>query len=88
MRYEAGQLVRNKKLGLGKVHLFLKPSVTQEAAERRAFLLNYQPHPLWLTYSCRLKLGETLMKDLADMKPRDMIDIQSFIFVTSDSSYE
>jgi len=72
-------------LALPAEHLFLKPEVTQEAARRRAFSLNYQPRPNWLTYSCLLRFGELLMKDLADLKPRDMIDIQSFLWVTADA---
>jgi len=75
-------------LALPKEHLFLKPKVTQEAARRRAFSLNYNPRPNWLTYSCLLKFGQTLMEDLADLKPRDMIDIQSFIWVTGEDSYK
>lgn len=73
-------------LALPKEHLFLKPGVTQEAAERRAFSLNYRPQPNWLTYSCLLRFGEVLMGDLAALGARDMIDIQSFIFITGDKS--
>jgi hypothetical protein len=68
-------------------HLFLKPEVTKKAAERRAFALNYKPTPNWLTYSCLLQFGQLLMRDLADLKPRDMIDIQSLIWVTGSDSY-
>jgi hypothetical protein len=75
-------------IALPKEHLFLKPKVTKQAAERRGFSLNYKSEPTWLTYSCLLKLGEILMADLAKLRPRDMIDIQSFIFVTGDSNYE
>ncbi|MBL7222795.1 MAG: hypothetical protein ISS72_02985 [Candidatus Brocadiae bacterium] len=74
-------------LALPEKHLFLKPSVTQQAAARRRFHLNYKSRPNWLTYSCLLKFGEILMEDLADLKPRDMIDIQSFIWVTGEGSY-
>jgi hypothetical protein len=75
-------------LAMPKEHMFLKPGVTQEAAERRQFSLNYLPQPNWLTYSCLLKFAEALMKDLAHLKPRDMIDIQSFIYVTGEGSYQ
>jgi hypothetical protein len=68
-------------------HIFLKPTVTQQAAERRAFSLNYKPQPNWLTYSCLLRLSELLKKDLADLKPRDMIDVQSFLWVTGEGTY-
>lgn len=65
-------------------YIFLKPEVTKEAAERRGFALNYKPFPNWLTYSCLLELGRILMTELSDLKPRDMIDIQSFIWVTAE----
>jgi hypothetical protein len=65
-------------------YIFLKPEVTKEAAERRGFALNYKPFPNWLTYSCLLKLASILMTELRDLKPRDMIDIQSFIWVTAE----
>jgi len=65
-------------------YLFLKPEVTKQAAKRRGFALNYKPYPNWLTYSCLLRFGSILMTDLRDLKPRDMIDIQSFIWVTGE----
>jgi hypothetical protein len=65
-------------------YIFLKPEVTKEAAERRGFALNYKPFPNWLTYSCLLKLGSILMAELSELKPHDMIDIQSFIWVTAE----
>lgn len=74
-------------LALPSEHLFLKPAVTNEAAERRAFSLNYDSKPNWLTYSCLLRFGQILRDDLASLKPRDMIDIQSFIWATGDDSY-
>jgi hypothetical protein len=52
-------------VALPEKHMFLKPEVTKEAAERRAFSLNYRPQPNWLTYTCLLKLGEILTADLA-----------------------
>jgi hypothetical protein len=63
---------------------FLKPEVTKEAAEHRGFALNYKPLPNWLTYSCLHELASILMTELWDLKPRDMIDIQSLIWVTAE----
>src|SRR5262249_7985616 len=65
-------------------YIFLKPEVTKEAAERRGFALNYKAFPNWLTYPCLLELASILMTELRDLKPRDMIDIQSFIWVTAE----
>lgn len=74
-------------LALPKEHIFLKPSVTQQAAKRRAFSLNYKPQPNWLTYSCLLRLAGLLKQDLTELGPRDMIDVQSFLWVTGEGSY-
>lgn len=63
-------------------HMFLKPQVTKSAAKRRRFSLNYKPQLNWTTYSCLLRLAEVLREEVADQKPRDMIDIQSYIWVT------
>lgn len=67
--------------------LFLKPNATKTAAERFGFELNYRPSPNWLTYTRLLQFGHELRQDLADWKPRDMIDVQSFIWVTTSAGY-
>jgi hypothetical protein len=67
--------------------LFLKPGVTKKVTKWWGFSLNYAPRPNWLTYSRLLEFGGVFMQDLADLKPRDMIDIQSFINVTGEDSY-
>lgn len=60
--------------------MFLKPRVTQEAADVCAFELNYRPELTWLTYKSVLEFSKYLMNELADLKPKDMIDVQSFIW--------
>lgn len=62
-------------------HLFLKPGVTQKAADTLAFSLNYRAEPNWLTYRRLLEMGGQYMELLADLKPRNMIDVQSFFWV-------
>lgn len=74
-------------LALPTEHLFMKPEATKKAAQRLGLSLNYQPTPNWLTYSCLLQLGERLLSELADLEPQDMIDVQSFIFVTGQNDY-
>jgi hypothetical protein len=64
--------------------MFLKPGVTRQAAIRCAFNLRYKPEPTWETYSQLLTLCDVLRKDLADLQPRDNIDIQSFIWLVGD----
>jgi hypothetical protein len=61
-------------------HMFLKPTVTQQAADICAFELNYRPEINWLTYSCLLRFANYLRSALRDLSPTDMIDVQSFIW--------
>ena len=50
--------------------------------------INYQPELKWLTYSSVLELAsairEKLVKEnIENLIPRDMIDVQSFIWVAT-----
>jgi hypothetical protein len=69
-------------------HIFLKPNVTRIAAREYGFDFRYQSRPTWDTYSNLLQFAETIRRDLSDLKPRDMIDIQSFIWVQGSDEYE
>jgi hypothetical protein len=44
------------------------------------FELNYRPEPNWLTYRCLLEFAQNLRNKLADLEPKDMIDVQSFLW--------
>lgn len=68
-------------------HMFLKPGVTQQAALRCAFDLKYEAKPNWITYGRLLKLCDILFHELRDLRPRDYIDLQSFIWCIGDDSY-
>jgi hypothetical protein len=61
-------------------HMFVKPTVTQQAADVCAFQLNYRSEPNWLTYKSILEFSKYLMNELQDLNPKDMIDIQSFLW--------
>lgn len=63
-------------------HIFVKPKVTQLAAERFKFDLGYRPQPAWDVYARILQFAAELRADLADLQPQDMVDIQSFLWVT------
>jgi hypothetical protein len=69
-------------------HVFLKPNVTRVAAGEYGFDFRYVPRPNWDTYASLLELASTIGSDLKAMKPRDMIDIQSFIWVQGSDEYE
>jgi hypothetical protein len=71
-----------------KVHLMLKPTVTRRAAREYGFDFRYSPAPRWPTYESLLRFGATVRADLADWQPRDMIDVQSFIWVLGSEEYD
>jgi len=68
-------------LAFPEEHMFLKPVVTQKAAEACDFELNYRSELNWLTYSSLLRFASCIREVVADLNPRDMIDLQSFIWV-------
>lgn len=71
-----------------EMHIFLKPKVTQAAAREYGFDFQFQSKTSWETYSGLLEFAKLIKSDLKDLKPQDMIDIQSFIWVQGSSEYE
>ena len=71
-----------------KTHFFLKPMVTRTAANEYGFDFRYRSRPNWETYSNLLDFAELVSEDLRDLRPRDMIDIQSFLWVQGSDEYE
>ena len=69
-------------------HIFLKPTVTRAAASRYGFDFRYESRPSWDTYERLLEFAALLRRDLRDLKPRDMIDIQSFMWVQGSAEYD
>ncbi|MGE4241325.1 hypothetical protein [Ramlibacter sp.] len=71
-------------------HLFFKPRVTQRAARAYAFDLAYSPRPSWTGYENLQTFAAVIRRDL-DRRPcfkaRDMIDLQSFIWVQGADEY-
>jgi hypothetical protein len=74
-------------LALPDTHIFLKPNVTRIAAREYEFAFQYKSRPSWETYASLLEFAELVRRDLRDLKPRDMIDIQSFIWVQGSDEY-
>lgn len=68
-------------------HIFLKPNVTRTAARAYAFPFRYVSRPTWDTYASLLEFAETVRRDTRDLEPRDMIDLQSFIWVQGSDEY-
>ena len=67
--------------------IFLKPQVTRLAAEAYGVDFAYQSRPNWETYASLLAFAAQARRDTADLRPRDMIDLQSFIWVQGSDEY-
>ena len=59
--------------------LFVVPTI--------GFDLLYASRPSWETYESLLAFAATVRRDLRDLRPRDMIDIQSFMWVQGSDEY-
>ncbi len=72
-------------------HLLLKPRVTRKAARAYGYDFEYEAMPSWPVYRGLQTFAAILRRDL-DRKPgfraRDMIDLQSFIWVQGSAEYE
>lgn len=68
-------------------HIFLKPRVTKIAAEKYGYDFKYTSKPDWKVYKNYLAFAEQVGSDLADLKPKDMMDIQSFLWVMGSDEY-
>src|SRR3954453_6493477 len=62
-------------------HIFLKPTVTRRAVEALGLTFEYRSRPNGETYAELLRLARAVRRDLRALQPRDMIDIQSFLWV-------
>jgi hypothetical protein len=64
-------------------HMFLKPEATKDFAERvgHRFASDYEPRLDIAVYDSLLSLAAGTTAELSDLKPRDRIDVQSFIWV-------
>jgi hypothetical protein len=69
-------------------HFFLKPNVTRAAAREYGVPFDYESHPSWRPYSNLLEIADLVRRDQQDLRPRDMIDIQSFLWVQGSDEYE
>jgi hypothetical protein len=72
-------------------HLFFKPRATRRAAHLYGYALDYSATPSWRLYQDLLTFAAVVRRDL-DRKPgfkaRDMIDLQSFMWVQGAPEYE
>jgi hypothetical protein len=68
-------------------HIFFKPNVTRAAADAYGFDFHYDSRPNWDTYQSLLAFAQLVRRDTRDLRPRDMIDLQSFIWVQGSDEY-
>ena len=61
---------------------FVKPTVIQNVAKALCWRINYKSEPNWPTYTAILRLYQHLNMSLVEegLLPRDMIDVQAFIW--------
>jgi hypothetical protein len=70
------------------VHLILKPNTMKRAAVRLGFDLAYGSRPNPQTYAAMMRYISWLRGALAPWHPRDLIDLQGFVWVTCSEEYE
>jgi hypothetical protein len=68
-------------------HIFLKPMVTRRAAELLERPFGYRSQPNWETYAELLRLAREVREGLRALSPRDMIDVQSFLWIQGSDEY-
>lgn len=63
-------------------YMFVKPTVSQNAANLSRFELHFKTKLNWQTYEAATKYAKYLYKSLGDAEntPRDMMDVQAFIW--------
>jgi hypothetical protein len=69
-------------------HIFIKPMVTRRAAAEYGVEFDYKSQPNWETYVSMQEFAEQVREDQGDLGARDMIDLQSFIWVQGSDEYE
>lgn len=70
-----------------KEHFFFKPTVTREALRRCDVEFDYSSRPSWPVYKALLDAVRSVRSGIASMRPRDMIDMQSFLWVQGSDEY-
>jgi hypothetical protein len=72
-------------------YMFMKPSVTQYAANVFAFELHYKSEINWRSYETLIRFSQYVSDEISriddNLKPRDMIDVQSFIWSSVPGKY-
>ncbi len=71
-----------------KKFIYFKPTVTRKASLIYGYDLFYKSPPSVETFISFYQFVKLLKKDLKNLHPRDLIDVQSFIWVLGSSEYD
>ena len=69
-------------------YIIMKPTAMRVAAAELGYDLDYSSKPSYRTYESLLELAELTKICIADLKPRDYHDIQTFLWVIGSAEYE
>ena len=67
--------------------MFLKPDMTRRIADAFSFDIHYSPSPNWNTYCRLLELSHALLDRLRPLGAKDLIDVQSFMWIVAGDPY-
>jgi len=68
-------------------HMFIKPTIMQYSSELCGYEVNYKQRLNWLTYKSVLGFSEYIRSKISELNPRDMIDVQSFMWCIAPRTY-
>jgi hypothetical protein len=69
-------------------YIIMKPSAMRLAAEELGYDLEYTSTPSFRTYQNLLDLANLVKAGIADLKPRNFHDLQTFLYVIGSAEYE
>lgn len=71
-----------------KKHIILKPTAMRVAAAELGYAFEYSSSPTFTTYKSLLDLANIVGKEIADLKPRNYHDLQTFLYVIGSAEYQ
>jgi hypothetical protein len=69
-------------------YMILKPTAMMIAAQALSYDFDYSSKPNYRTYESLMTLANVVKEEIADLKPRNYHDIQTFLWVIGSAEYE